>query len=202
MALKLQKIDELYLSDHEHIVYGDECFFIKEYKPHEGYTYSDTNSLILNLKKGPSEPYQNYKDWAVTKVAQFLENIFSETELSETLFIPMPTSKLKDDPGYDNRLIRILKAFTDRSNTGAKYVDALQTVVSRNPLHAGGIRNVEWLYSTIEFNNDLIPRPLPKVIVLFDDVIRKGTTFKACQRRILEVYPNTTVYGLFIARCV
>lgn len=49
---RLQKIDELSLSDHYNICEDDECYFILSYMSGKGFNYNHENSLISNLKKG------------------------------------------------------------------------------------------------------------------------------------------------------
>jgi hypothetical protein len=51
MARRLTKIDELTLPDHYRLEPTDDCYFIGEYTARGGYEQSDTNDLILNLKK-------------------------------------------------------------------------------------------------------------------------------------------------------
>jgi orotate phosphoribosyltransferase len=67
------------------------------------------------------------------------------------------------------------------------------------PKHAGGTRNPHIDKSTLEwvgFNND------QNLIILIDDVITSGASFKACQQLIFENSPHTTVVGVFWARAI
>ena len=40
------------------------------------------------------------------------------------------------------------------------------------------------------------------LIVLLDDVLTSGAHFTAARRRILEIFPNVTVIGIFWAKAV
>ena len=53
--MRFREIDDSNRLDHFHLTATDKCFFLYGYTAGEGYGYSDTNSLISNLKKKPSE---------------------------------------------------------------------------------------------------------------------------------------------------
>ncbi|MFZ2316099.1 MAG: hypothetical protein WAW86_10650 [Gammaproteobacteria bacterium] len=42
--------------------------------------------------------------------------------------------------------------------------------------------------------------PIPKNVFIFDDILTKGTHFKAVQKMLKTVWPNANMFGLFIAR--
>jgi hypothetical protein len=48
----LTKIDDLTFPDHYRLDSTDECYFVGEYTARAGYSYSATNDLVHNLKKG------------------------------------------------------------------------------------------------------------------------------------------------------
>ena len=108
---RFTKIDELTLLDHAYLNSGDECYFLGEYAAREGYTYSDTNNFILNLKKGlgrRDRPEWKYKEKAILEAAIALDVALGMDDLSCITFVPMPPSLHKDDPLYDDRIIKIL----------------------------------------------------------------------------------------------
>lgn len=52
MTFRLTRIDELIREQHYHLEDGDLCYFFGEYTARQGAAYSETNQLIMNLKKG------------------------------------------------------------------------------------------------------------------------------------------------------
>jgi predicted amidophosphoribosyltransferase len=42
--------------------------------------------------------------------------------------------------------------------------------------------------------------PAPRKIILFDDVLTTGASFKAAQTLLRENFPNAPIAGIFIAR--
>ena len=54
----LTKVDKLSLPDHNHLVENDQCWFLGEYRANGRFGYSDTNQLIINLKKPVSQAPQ------------------------------------------------------------------------------------------------------------------------------------------------
>lgn len=52
MTLRLTLIDELIRKQHHYLEDGDLCYCFGEYTARQGAAYSETNQLIINLKKG------------------------------------------------------------------------------------------------------------------------------------------------------
>jgi hypothetical protein len=52
---RLTKLDELTRPDHSYLTAEDDCFFLGEYTARGGYSFSDTNQLVLNFKKDMSK---------------------------------------------------------------------------------------------------------------------------------------------------
>ena len=61
--------------------------------------------------------------------------------------------------------------------------------------------NPDDLKECYEIDENLIEPP-PNNIILFDDVITTGSHFKAAKNILNEIFPNTIILGLFIARRV
>lgn len=48
--------------------------------------------------------------------------------------------------------------------------------------------------------NEALVDPAPKLIGIFDDVLTKGSHFKAAQMTLIQRFPNVPICGIFIAR--
>src|SRR5690606_1558469 len=80
----LTVIDQLTRPDHYYLDESDVCFFLGEYTARKGFSYSDTNSLIINLKKDMSRrgrPEWQYKGWAIRTAAKALRRAINESWL-------------------------------------------------------------------------------------------------------------------------
>lgn len=196
MLTTLTKMDELIKKDHCYLDESDECVFFGEYFPseHPSWREQPINSLIHNIKKCPSQkssPYYSYKTRDINRVGETLK----KWDLKSFIIVPVPPSKLKTDPLYDDRLIQIL-------DIGAPYYKELIVLKeSRETFHesSGKRLNPDELKEKLEIDEDYI-RKNNKPIVIFDDVITTGSHYKAIKNMILSINPNTIVYGLFIAR--
>ena len=49
--MTLTRIDELVRGDYFYLQPADECWFLREYTARMGFEHSETNQLIINLKK-------------------------------------------------------------------------------------------------------------------------------------------------------
>lgn len=203
MALRLCEVDDLLRSDHLYLTEDDRCFFFREYTAYKGYDYSETNSLIKNFKKeldkeGTSQ--WKYKGKAINKIAEeFRESLKAEWFEKYTL-VPIPPSKSKKDPLYDDRMVQVLKIFGQGLN-----LDIRELILQREstpPFHQITPRP-PWEYLVDNYYIDEnIANPEPKKVILFDDLLTEGAHFKAAQNVLEKRYPGITTRGIFIARRV
>ncbi len=86
--------------------------YLGEYTARAGYAFSTTNDLVQNLKKPmdrKGRPEWKWKVWAIERSAQMLREVVPKRWLDRASFVPVPPSKAKDHPEYDDRLIQILE---------------------------------------------------------------------------------------------
>ena len=110
--LRLTEIDALIRSDHSYLSPEDRCFFLGEYTARAGYAHSKTNQLIVNLKKSPEKkelPEWPYKCRAIRKAAKMFRVSLREELLTTATLVPIPPSKAKDHPLYDDRMLLMLR---------------------------------------------------------------------------------------------
>lgn len=134
----LTKIDTLTLPDQTHLTREDECYFLGEYTAGAGYTYSETNRLIINLKKPMDRrdrPEWKYKGLAIQTVAKVLKQAFPDKLLHSATFVPIPSSQVKSDPMHDDRMTRILQAISQ-----VDYRELIIQTKSTDPVHESGNR--------------------------------------------------------------
>lgn len=176
------------------------CFYARDYASRKKYDYSESNNLIANFKKDVSKRETNqwpHKIRAIQRFADELTHLFSELQ-GKVSIAAIPTSKRRDDPLYDSRLDDVLEIVSQRCDVVVK--EPLIRRVSVEPAHTSEERpTVEQVYETLMWNG--IDSP-PNELVLIDDVVTAGTTFKACQRHIHENAPHLKVYGVFWAHTV
>lgn len=202
VAFKLQSIDGFLMRDHHYLEDGDECFFYGEYTARKGFSYSDTNDLILNFKKSVEKqgtPEWQHKELAVQEVANILTSLEAWTDLKNCTWVPIPSSKNKLHPQYDDRLLQTLKLMKI-SESGLDYRELITILQSREPAHRLDLRPSPCdHYANFEIERSLL-QPNPSAIVIYDDVITTGSGFKAVKRLIEETFPGVRIIGVFVAR--
>ena len=206
MVLKLCKIDDLLRSDHLYLTEADQCFFFREYTANKDYDYSDyseTNSLIWNFKKrldkkGTSE--WKYKEKAIKQIAEEFRESLKAKWFEKYTLVPIPPSKSKEDPLYDDRMVQVLKIFGQGLN-----LDIRELILQREstqPFHQITPRPFwEDLIDNYYIDEDLA-NPEPKKVVLFDDLLTEGAHFKAAQNVLGKRYSGIGTRGIFVARRV
>lgn len=203
MAKRLTRIDDLSRSDHYYLDPSDKCLFYGEYTAYAGYSESCTNQLIFNLKKSvqkSSHRELQYKERDIKKVGRIFSDCLADLSLNGAVaFVPMPPSKARDDPEYDDRMERVLWFMAHGHNTDIRCL--LEQAESTAASHLSGDDRigVEQLYQNYHIRTELLDS-LPDKVAVVDDMLTTGAHFKAAQRLINEHAPHTEVVGLFVAR--
>lgn len=201
---RLTKIDELSRGDHTYLEVMDECLFLGDYSARKGFAHSATNGLITNFKrpvKYKGTPSWRYKLRDIERAAEALSQNLSSSFASLTL-VPIPPSKLKTDPEYDDRMIAMLRAM--KAPAGVKK-DIREIVMQTKDMPAAhGSENRlpphEWEMA-YAIDKKLI-EPEPIWIGIVDDVLVTGCRFRAMSNVLKARFPGARITGLFIARRV
>jgi predicted amidophosphoribosyltransferase len=196
---RLRKIDEQSRPDHSRLSADDECYFLYEYTSGKNYSFSATNSLISNLKKKPGASGYQYKLQAIGQSARALAAAIHPKWLDGATLVPVPASKARGDPGYDDRMSQVCRQI--RSG-----LDVRELVVQGTSLQAahespGQRPSVEDLLSIYEIDDNVVGPP-PHRIGIFDDVLTAGTHFVAMKKKLSIRFPGLSISGFFIARRV
>ncbi len=202
---KLWQIDEVTVAEHFSLGATDRCFYVWEYAPRKGYAHSPTNQLIRNLKIEPTAllanpARQQYKDTAIAHGGRALRHLIPRVFVEEhATFVPVPGSKARGHPDFDDRMRRVLDAAF--SGYGADVRDLLTVSQSMVADHRGSRLPYDELRQLTRVTDDPNGPPRP-VIVVVDDVLNSGKHFQVAKRVLTERYPSAEVRGLFLARCV
>jgi predicted amidophosphoribosyltransferase len=173
-----------------------------EYIPRQqGPRYSSTNDLILNLKKSverKEKPEYRYKQQAILTAGNLLRSVLNDEWLPTAVLVPVPCSKSKDDPLYDDRVLQVLTQMTR-----GLPCDVRELVVQTESLesfHDGYRLTPVELRGYYEIDENLCDCDEPREVTLFDDLLTTGSHFKASKSVIQERWPGVPVSGIFIAR--
>jgi len=200
-------IDESNRGDHFHLEVGDQCLFLFEYTSGKGYSFSVTNGLINNLKKKPSKKNTNlneyrYKVQEISRCMTWFSQGLNPEWLAKATLVPVPPSKAKGDPEYDDRMLQVCKGIPAQFS-----IDVRELVIQRESIRAAhectpgerpGIDEIAANYVI----NEAVADPEPKVIGIIDDVLTAGTHFKAMQKVLKARFSRVPVIGIFVARRV
>lgn len=200
---RLTTIDELIRPDHHYLGTDDTCVFLGEYTARKGHTYSATNQVVLNFKKTVDRrgrPEWRYKENTIRDLgAAFGAAIKSEWLAAATL-VPMPPSKARTDPLYDDRMVRMLHAIPAHRPLDIR--ELLLQDQTAEASHDADVRPGPDEIAARYRIDQLISEPAPTTIALFDDVITTGAHFIAAKRVLQHRYPQARIVGFFVARRV
>jgi hypothetical protein len=199
----LTEIDDLIRPDHHYLSASDTCVFIGEYTARKGYSFSATNQVILNFKKSVDRrgrPEWQHKERTIREVGQAFGAAIDANWLANVTLVPIPPSKHKSDPLYDDRLLRMLRAIP-----AGGMLDVRELLVQRQTMEAAHDAEVrpgpDQIADGYQIDENLC-EPTPKIVALFDDVITTGAHFVAARRVIGTRFPQAQIIGFFIARRV
>jgi hypothetical protein len=194
---RLTKIDDLSRPDHTYLTAADDCYFIGEYTARRGYAFSSTNNLVLNFKKSVqtrNTAQWPYKERAIGQSAAAFRAALNDEWLNVATLVPIPPSKARADPLYDDRMVRMLRAI--RAQPPLDVRELVVQTVSTSAVHDQETRprpaEIEALYGIDETLRD----PPPRVFGLFDD-----DRFRYSPRNEESDYPNPRECPLQHGRC-
>ena len=180
----------------------DHIYYYREYTAGVGYSYGESNNLILNFKIGPNPTNHGrlyYRNLAIDTFVREL-CLLLKSGVDNTWISWIPSSKSPEDPEYDNRLELTVERVC-RQFTKLQKADVLYTRESRPPLHAGGWRDPDQIIPTLEWY-DRVDLSGSSNIILIDDLLTHGTTFNAVCSVIRDRYPQIVIAGVFWALTV
>jgi predicted amidophosphoribosyltransferase len=196
---RILKIDSLTLPDHFYLDAQDNCYYAGEYTAGEGHAHSETNQLIHNFKKTMDKrgtAQWQHKELAILKAAKIFRSAIKEE--ARITFVPVPPSKVKSDPLYDDRMLRMLQA-----TSSGRQSDIRELVVQLQSTQAAHLAQQRPTPEELVANYHLdesLAEPAPQFIFIVDDVLTTGCHFKAVQRLLLQRFPQARIEGLFLAR--
>lgn len=199
MYSKFTLIDDSNRDDHYYLSPTDQCVFLGEYTARKGFDHSDTNQLIFNLKKSVERKEcadYKHKGKAIDTIAHCLASTIGNPE--GFTFIPIPPSKCKSDPLYDDRLVRILERYKELDSR----VDYQELVIQNQTTRATHTSHTR--LSPNELQGVYIvcqpTRPLRQKLLVFDDMLTTGSHFKAMESVLTSNFAGYSVGGVFVAR--
>lgn len=212
MPPRLTVIGDLERPDHFHLPADAVCYFWGEYTPRQhiegpAWNYSPTNQLISNFKKKldrRDQPDWRYKGEAIRTVGRAFAKFWNWQKMQEqrVALVPIPPSKTRADPMYDDRLLQALAITRVQTGLPLDIRDCLSFSGAFAASHESDDRPTpEQLFAEVSLDEDLarLGDP-PGAILLFDDMLTTGAHFVALRRKLQEVFPHVQVYGQFIAR--
>jgi predicted amidophosphoribosyltransferase len=201
--------DPLSFGDHCYLAADDSCYHLGEYTARRGYSFSDTNQLISNLKKKPTVRHESqwrHKENAIVKIAGVLCSALTHGEnkqlLSRVTLVPIPPSAALGDPLYDDRMTRILNGMRQKLGMELDIRELVKQRSSTHPVHENEERPTPWqIVQNYYLDEDLV-HPAPDGIWVFDDMLTTGAHYKAMQTVIRDRFPDIVIVGIFVARRV
>ena len=145
-------------------------------------------------------PEWRYKQIAIRTAAQAFRNAIDDQILQTATFVPIPPSKAKDHPEYDNRMTQLIMAI-DTANP----VDCRELIVQSESTAAAHESDIRPAPRELEDRYAVDPtliEPRPTYLILIDDVLTTGSHFRAAKRVLQQIFPELPIVGYFVARRV
>ncbi|HEY6451656.1 MAG TPA: hypothetical protein VIX87_03575 [Steroidobacteraceae bacterium] len=191
-------------ADHAYISASDRCAFLGQYLT-GGNCRAGCNQLIRSFKCEPSVTRNDYrrkqrKQQAIATLAQWLRRAVTREEAEHATWVPIPPSRGRGDPDFDDRLSRTLALAFAAYDVDVR--ELLYQIGSTVPDHAGQERlRTSTLYEILRLDLEALrARPIRERIALFDDVLTTGKHYKCCERRLREALPSAEIAGIFLVR--
>lgn len=212
---KLSRISQdIIRAEYCHLEEESCCYYFGEYMAREGDS-NEVNQFIYNYKKLPSHKVKHplayrYKKEAIGRTTRALVDCLSQSldPGIRTILVPIPGSKDKKHPEYDDRNSLTLKRTTSELEKLGFEIETQEAIIntkSRTASHSTCNRpSLEELQTTLVLAEDLVYASEEETIlvVLFDDVLTRGSHFTTSCNLIKQWLPSAEVAGVFIARTI
>ncbi|MFK4381024.1 hypothetical protein [Bradyrhizobium sp. USDA 223] len=176
---------------------GDDCHYLYEYTAGKGWQGGETNQLIHNLQKKRNDGGYHYKAPAIARCARDLSAVLSAEWLDQATIVPIPPSKVKTDPAYDDRMVQVCRGI--RAPAPPDVRELIEQIAFTDTFKGGNRKAPAELKQNYRIAENHLQN-LRGIVGIFDDVLTTGSHFKAVKEMILERAPKTRVIGLFVAR--
>ena len=203
MPTRLTKIDELTRLDHTFVLPEDECYYLGDYTARKGFSFSEMNNLINNLRKPMDRrgrPEWKHKESAILTCGRMLREALNEEWLAAATLVPIPSSRTRDDTEYDDRLPRILQELGRGQQRDIRELVVMTKNVAQSHLAEERV-SIEELIASMAVDEQRSAPP-PRSIGIFDDVLTTGRHFKAVEAVLRTRFPGVPIVGIFVARRV
>lgn len=188
----------------------DTCYYYDEYPIAASYRDHEGKSRIQNFKIKPVESQAHRMAHKQRAIRHYGKLIGESTSGNAVFFIPAPSSKSKDDPTHDDRLLKTLRYAKENFNQNIEFFEAFETLETRDAFHENNTpRNVADLKRSIACINDELQRIFESGanrVIFFDDMLTTGCTFRACKELFTESLVNSCptrdieFFGVFLSR--
>jgi len=195
---KLTRFDATTGQSHSYLRAEDDCYYFIEYTARKAFDHSAANSFIKNFKKKPSlkGTYQwRHKLTAIREAAETLSRDLPPEWLRKSTFVPIPPSKSREHPEYDDRMTKVLMTLAN-----ADVRELVYQVESMDETHGSADRHsIDDLVANYRIDEDHA-NPEPTHIVIVDDMMTAGAHYRAMHRILKRRFPNVPISGVFLAR--
>jgi predicted amidophosphoribosyltransferase len=202
--LRWRKIDESDWLAHCLDAANSNLFYGRIYTKGQGYKYSKTNQLILNLKISPRDSHRlTHKRKAIEQFAEEVIDLCEQLSQPNRLYylIPIPPSKSKTHPEYDDRIEQVARLIEAKFQNVTCLPLLFSQYDSQSSHTSNAHRNPQEIYQSIAVDSNLcsIYQAGGRFIVI-DDVLTSGAHFSAARQHLIETYPEANISGLFWAK--
>jgi hypothetical protein len=195
---RLTKFDAAARQSHSYLRAEDDCYYLIEYTARKAFGHSSANSFIKNFKKKPSLKGTNqwrHKLTAIREATEALSRELPPSWLRKSTFVPIPPSKSREHPEYDDRVTAVLMKLG-----GADVRELVYQVESMEETHGLADRHsIDDLVDNYRIDEDHTD-PEPTHIVIVDDMMTAGVHYRAMHRILKERFPHVPLSGVFLAR--
>ncbi|MBU9479893.1 hypothetical protein [Burkholderia multivorans] len=204
----LLQIDDTTRDGHPFLRRDDFCWHVGDCTARGGLASGPIDELVSDFQKPVSRrerPEYRDKTRAIQTVGRTFRNAFIPDVFRQCTFVPVPPSKARTAPEYDDRMVLALGHMAAlvqdelliRADVRELVLQHESYVASQlNPAQRIRAEDLIKLYEI----NEPIAVPHPKHIMVVDDVLTTGSHFVATKTVLQARYPNAWIGGLFIGR--
>ena len=135
---------------------------------------------------------------AIMEASTSFRHAMPPSILDSITFVPIPPSKAKGHPLYDDRLTQMLHEIRPQPTLDVREIIMQDT--STDPAHDTEDRPSPDDIAAMYKIDETLTTPEPSLVAVVDDVLTTGAHYRAAHTKLSARFPGAAFIGLFVAR--
>ena len=193
---KLTRLSEEDFENRKFLLPGEQVYYFVDYTVGSSYQENEVTSFLINFKRCPEKhPEGAGARWYKEEAIRLASVALSGLEPQRYTWVPLPPSKPAGHPQHDDRILRALQGVVPPCDIQEAIKQELPRDAQHTSLEHRDPERLKAGWSVEPF----VPK---KAVILLDDVLTSGCTFRAAKDLLRSTGVEVPIAGVFLTRAI